>query len=684
MDVLDHTVYTCKSSSDTCIGPFGETYPCDVSSFSNGECKISGRMMLHVQQGTIITESKWVPFLYLLLIFICVRLSLLFLLYYPTEKVKFWIMSTFTLSNFVKKDVNKFSEIAVIDKNEGSSMTVTTVDSIAANTKDMKESLFEEDSDQTGHIIASGCCLEWRNLSVVLKKKGTVLIDNVSGVALSGRILALMGPSGAGKTTLLNALSNRAPYAELIGEVTFGKRPFTPTDLVYVPQFDELNQDLTVYEQIELVGNLKCTDRKDMYNRLDKLIGIIGMTSKQHTSCKNLTSGELKRVSVGMGMIANPSVLFLDEPTTGLDSSAAYSIVKFLCSLSEATNVVIIMTIHQPAQPVFDMLQDLYILENGRLAFFGPLNSAERYFAMNHHLCPVGINPADFYLDLVNKMPYEDTSTVVTWCDVYHRSTFYKNYSIALSNTTIHGESASIPKETPSVATRFFLLVDFFFKYYWRNIAFYHLRLLFLVIVALFLGTIYIRLKTKTSSIPLYNGALFFNIYSVHTSVVISTGLVASDRRLAVEQVKNASITPGIYCLAQFIVSVPFNIFLAIIFQSVFHWLINMNPHGEAFIYAILITTGHLLLMESVMSIVVYTVKNAMLSLTLSMVVLGYLFLFAGFFVRTSDLPLWIGWISYLTPIRVSSSVLLYDVSIVFFFEEWFQCIQIYVVDIII
>lgn len=83
---------------------------------------------------------------------------------------------------------------------------------------------------------------------------------------------------------------------------------------------------------------------------------------------KALTGGELKRVSVGMGMISSPHVLFLDEPTTGLDSSAAYSLVKFLSELSAATNVVIIMTIHQPAQIVFDMLQDLYLMEAGNVS----------------------------------------------------------------------------------------------------------------------------------------------------------------------------------------------------------------------------------------------------------------------------------------------------------------------------
>jgi ABC-type Mn2+/Zn2+ transport system ATPase subunit len=58
-----------------------------------------------------------------------------------------------------------------------------------------------------------------------------------------------------------------------------------------------------------------------------------------------------------MGMISNPSVLFLDEPTTGLDSAAAFSIVKHLVELAESMNVAVIMTIHQPAEMVFDMLQ---------------------------------------------------------------------------------------------------------------------------------------------------------------------------------------------------------------------------------------------------------------------------------------------------------------------------------------
>ena len=144
---------------------------------------------------------------------------------------------------------------------------------------------------------APNFCVTWRNLSVTLRRKNTILIDNVSGVAQSGRVLALMGPSGAGKTTLLNALGNRVSYAAVQGSITFGNREFTSSDLYLVPQFDEFNASFTVFETIEIIGLMKCTDTKAMYIRLDRLLGILGLQKKAKTLCTELT-GEIGRAHV--------------------------------------------------------------------------------------------------------------------------------------------------------------------------------------------------------------------------------------------------------------------------------------------------------------------------------------------------------------------------------------------------
>ena len=712
MNVADHLDYDCATpyGPGMCFDSLGKQYTCIPSSITDTSCRVGGRDVLHTLQGTITNESKWIPFGYLVLIFAVMRLSLIFLMYYPVDKLKYlfdnWrngivmrgILDTRIALRRVQGQVNSYIALrGASDKqesdNSSSKMFHDSAGSAAVAVKQSSIETVDFSVPLTGNedAIARGSCLVWNNLSVILKGKGTKLIDNVSGVAFPGRILALMGPSGAGKTTLLNALSNRAPYAKLVGDVTFGKRPFTAADLVYVPQFDEFNQNLTVYETIELVGLLKCKDADAMRRRLGNLLSILGLAPKVNTLCKELTSGELKRVSVGMGMISNPNVLFLgttlssvpchstsrphltltltlaltltsmshsslpDEPTTGLDSSAAYSIVKYLSELSAATNVVVIMTIHQPAQIVFDMLQDLYLMETGRLAFFGPSSATQDYFASKGFTPPEGINAVDFYLDLVSKAPeaLSGGGAAQMWSELYYDSGLSINYNALVKKTVGLSEAAGNPPEQPSHLTRLGILSSFFGKYYIRDVGFYYLRLAFLIIIALFVGTVFLLLETNTDNLPKYSGAIFFNIWAVLFSAVSATGLLAADRRIAVEQVKNAIITPSVYCLAQFSLSLPFNFVISLIYQCIFHWLINMNPRGETFIYAVLITLGHLLLMEAIMLTVVAVLKNAMLSVTFAMVVLGYLFLFSGFFIIIKDMPKAISWVSYITPTRV-------------------------------
>ncbi len=107
-----------------------------------------------------------------------------------------------------------------------------------------------------------------------------------------------------------------------------------------------------------------------------------------------LTGGQRKRVSIGIGLVGDPQVLFLDEPTTGLDSSSALNIVRYVASVARTMNVICIMTIHQPSAAVFESLDDLCLLEGGRPAFFGRLEDAGPYFSTLGLYCTKNCNPA--------------------------------------------------------------------------------------------------------------------------------------------------------------------------------------------------------------------------------------------------------------------------------------------------
>lgn len=86
----------------------------------------------------------------------------------------------------------------------------------------------------------------------------------------------------------------------------------TSSDLTFVEQFDELNLALTPDEHLLLVGRLTCKDTVRVKERINEILVILGLESKRSIPLKNFTGGELKRVSVGIGLISSPNVLFLD------------------------------------------------------------------------------------------------------------------------------------------------------------------------------------------------------------------------------------------------------------------------------------------------------------------------------------------------------------------------------------
>jgi ABC-type multidrug transport system ATPase subunit len=425
----------------------------------------------------------------------------------------------------------------------------------------------------------------------------------------------------------------------------------TSRDLTYVPQFDEVNDVLTVWQHISLVGRMTCVNHEEMFKRAEDLLVVLGLAAKRDAQVRNLSGGEIKRLSIGVGLISNPFVLFLDEPTTGLDSTAAYSIVKYLATVAKATNVAVIMTIHQPSALVFEMLDDLFLLEKGKIVYGGSIEDSQDYFSSIGFPNPQQINPADYYLDLVQG----DCPGGSTWTALFEGSPFGEKYANALQDVRAQAVHKQAPPSPGSLA-RLVIMIVHFLGYFIKEPGYFIYRVYSLLFIAIFEGTLFLDLRTNTEEINAYVGAIFSTAVAVMLCAVASTALFARDRREAVDRIANGFYAPGVYVLAQFIASAFYNLIATTVFCCAFHWLTDLSPNGETFLYDIAITWGHLILMEAALMTLIEVLKNDFLSTTAGMIFIGSNMLFSGFFRQQAAVPPAISWMINVVPMHVSDT----------------------------
>lgn len=209
--------------------------------------------------------------------------------------------------------------------------------------------------------------LKYTDLEVVVKskKETKTIIHKQSGVMNSGTFTAILGPSGSGKTTLLNFLSGRLVSTnlrieggyELNGIAISSVEPYA-NQIAYIMQDDILLETMTPRESLMFAASMRLQLSKvRRERRVNTLIEQLGLsdccdTKIGSTMKKGISGGERKRTSIGIELITDPSIIFLDEPTTGLDSTTALQVVQLLRNLANEGRTVV-STIHQPSSEVF-------------------------------------------------------------------------------------------------------------------------------------------------------------------------------------------------------------------------------------------------------------------------------------------------------------------------------------------
>ena len=178
----------------------------------------------------------------------------------------------------------------------------------------------------------------------------------------------------------------------------------------YVTQTDVLLPSLTVRETLRYAASLQLQSQitpRQRNHLVEEIILELGLKECADTRVGDgvkkggCSGGERRRVSIGVQMLRNPSILFLDEPTTGLDATSAFHLVKTLKYLAN-TGRTIITTIHQPRSDIFFLFDRITLLSRGSIAYTGPTNECLSWF---DGLLPGGlrphVNPADYLIDIV-------------------------------------------------------------------------------------------------------------------------------------------------------------------------------------------------------------------------------------------------------------------------------------------
>jgi ABC transport system ATP-binding/permease protein len=222
-------------------------------------------------------------------------------------------------------------------------------------------------------------------------KSGRAGLQNINIAENGGKLIGLMGASGSGKSTLLNVLNGSEKPSS--GNVTINgidiyEHPEKVRGVIgYIPQDDLLIEDLTVFDNLYFAAQL-CYGgytREKLISIVERVLRNLGLSEISHLKVgsvmdKVISGGQRKRLNIGLELLREPTVLFVDEPTSGLSSRDSENIMDLLKELALRGKMVYVV-IHQPSSDIFKMFDTLIILDVGGFQiYYGNPVEAVNYF----------------------------------------------------------------------------------------------------------------------------------------------------------------------------------------------------------------------------------------------------------------------------------------------------------------
>ncbi|HEY5326131.1 MAG TPA: ABC transporter ATP-binding protein [Mucilaginibacter sp.] len=196
-----------------------------------------------------------------------------------------------------------------------------------------------------------------------------LFFSNLNLKVAKGARFGLFGPNGAGKTTLISLMTGLFPVNEgrirLLGHVVGGQDNAVYKLFGFVPQDFSFYQELSPVENLEFFGAWSGLDKKTIRKRTDELLHILGLEEVRDKQVEKFSGGMKRRVNLAIGVIHNPEILFLDEPTVGVDVQTRHAIINYLLELNK-NGTTLVYTSHQLSEAE-GICEQVALIDDGKI-----------------------------------------------------------------------------------------------------------------------------------------------------------------------------------------------------------------------------------------------------------------------------------------------------------------------------
>ncbi|XP_051202814.1 ABC transporter G family member 45 [Lolium perenne] len=505
-------------------------------------------------------------------------------------------------------------------------------------------------------------------------EKKLQLLQDVSGVFRPGVLTALMGITGAGKTTLLDVLAGRKTGGYIEGTIRIAGYPKKQETFSrisgYCEQSDIHSPNLTVLESLQfsawlrLPSNVKSRQR-DMF--IDEVMDLVELTGLKNSmvglaGATGLSADQRKRLTIAVELVASPSIIFMDEPTTGLDARAAAIVMRTVRKTVD-TGRTVVCTIHQPSIGIFESFDELLLMKRGGQIIYsgslGPLSSNMiKYFKAIPGVPGIkqGQNPAAWMLDISSHTTEYEIG--VDYAEIYKSSSLYRENMLLIDEM---GQPASNTEDLhfppgywQNLRVQCMACLWKQRCAYWKNSEHNVVRFLNTFAVSIMFGIVFWKIGSTIKQEQdlfnilgiVYGSALFLGFMNCS----ILQPVVATERVVLYREKAAGMYSTLPYAIAQIAIEFPYMLVQVAIFASIVYPMIGFQMTAGKFFWFVLYMVLSFMYYTLYGMMTVALTPNIEIAAGLSFVIFIFWNLFSGFIIGRELIPIWWRWVYWANP----------------------------------